>query len=75
MDRRTRLASVCRTRSRNPYVSARSRSSGSCQPQEGNAMSLTAWGMLLGLAVVVAIVVTAIVLIIRFIVRHNRGYD
>jgi hypothetical protein len=27
MDKRTRLAPVCRTRSRNPYVSARSRSS------------------------------------------------
>jgi hypothetical protein len=38
-------------------------------------MSLTGWGVLLGLLVVAAIVVAAIALIIRFIIRHRRGYD
>ena len=35
-------------------------------------MSLTGWGVLVVIAVAV---VAAIVLIIRLIVRHNRGYD
>jgi hypothetical protein len=38
-------------------------------------MTLTGWGVLFGLLVVAAIVVTAIVLIIRFVIRHRRGYD
>ena len=38
-------------------------------------MTLTGWGVLLGLLVVTAIVVAAIVLIIRFVIRHRRGYD
>jgi protein-S-isoprenylcysteine O-methyltransferase Ste14 len=42
---------------------------------EGNVMTLTGWGALLGLLVVAAIVVAAIVLIIRFAIRHRRGYD
>lgn len=42
---------------------------------EGNVMTLTGWGVLLGLLVVTAIVVAAIVLIIRFVIRHRRGYD
>jgi hypothetical protein len=33
-------------------------------------MTLTGWGVLLGL-----LVVAAIVLIIRFVIRHRRGYD
>jgi hypothetical protein len=39
------------------------------------AMTLTGWGALLGLLVVAAVVVAAIVLIIRFVIRHRRGYD
>jgi hypothetical protein len=42
---------------------------------EGNVMTLTGWGVLLGLLVVAAIVVAAIALIIRFVIRHRRGYD
>jgi hypothetical protein len=38
-------------------------------------MTLIGWGVLLGLLVVAAIVVAAIVLIIRFVIRHRRGYD
>jgi hypothetical protein len=38
-------------------------------------MALTSWGVLLGLLVVAAIVVATIVLIIRFAIRHRRGYD
>ena len=38
-------------------------------------MTLTSWGVWLGLVVVAAIVVAAIVLIIRFVIRHRRGYD
>jgi hypothetical protein len=34
-------------------------------------MTLTGWGFLL----VAAIVVAAIALIIRFVIRHRRGYD
>jgi hypothetical protein len=36
-------------------------------------MTLTGWGVLLGLLVVAAIVVAAIALIIRFVIRHRRG--
>jgi hypothetical protein len=36
-------------------------------------MTLTGWGVLLGL-LVAAIVVAAIALIIRFVIRHRRGY-
>jgi hypothetical protein len=42
---------------------------------EGNVMTLTSWGVLLGLLLVAAIVVAAIALIIRFVIRHRRGYD
>jgi len=42
---------------------------------EGKVMTLTGWGVLLGLLVVAAIVVAAIALIIRFVIRHRRGYD
>jgi hypothetical protein len=42
---------------------------------EGNVMTLTGWGVLLGLLLVAAIVVAAIALIIRFVIRHRRGYD
>ena len=38
-------------------------------------MTLTSWGVLLGILVVAAIVVAGIVLIIRFVIRHRRGYD
>jgi hypothetical protein len=38
-------------------------------------MTLTGWGVLLALLVVAAIVCAAIVLIIRFVIRHRRGYD
>jgi hypothetical protein len=38
-------------------------------------MTLTGWGVLLGLLLVAAIVVAAIALIIRFVIRHRRGYD
>jgi hypothetical protein len=38
-------------------------------------MTLTGWGVLLGLLLVAAIVVAAIGLIIRFVIRHRRGYD
>ena len=37
-------------------------------------MTLTGWGVLLGLLVVAATVVAAIALIIRFVIRHRRGY-
>ena len=37
---------------------------------EGNVMTLTGWGVFLGL-----LVVAAIALIIRFVIRHRRGYD
>jgi hypothetical protein len=33
-------------------------------------MTLTGWGVLLGL-----LVVAAIVLNVRFVIRHRRGYD
>jgi hypothetical protein len=35
-------------------------------------MSLTGWGVLLVVAVAI---VAAIALIIRFVIRHRRGYD
>jgi hypothetical protein len=35
-------------------------------------MSITGWGVLLVVAVAV---VAAIALIIRFVIRHTRGYD
>ena len=44
-------------------------------PSSPTAMTLTSWGVLLGLLVLAAIVVAAIVLIIRFVIRHRRGYD
>ena len=42
---------------------------------EGNVMTLTGWGVFLGILVVAAIVAAAIALIIRFVIRHRRGYE